>query len=114
MHISEFISSAQEELHRLDYIKEVEIKSEVFTTRITSQVNEKLSIKIFYDEKTGTISYALLNQQRRIWGVDYTEMSDWHEHTFEDPESYISIQPKNTHEVIQKLNTILQIILYEN
>ncbi|MCB1191341.1 MAG: hypothetical protein H7A23_05145 [Leptospiraceae bacterium] len=114
MHISEFIKAVQSELSQLNYIQETSIESEVFTARIKVKVKDALSIYIFYNQKTGTLSYALLNQYRRIWGIDCNDPVGWHEHTFENPEGHILIKPKNVYEVIRKLHTILQIIIYDN
>ncbi len=114
MHISEFIKAVQSELSHFDYIQEISVESEVFTTRIKVKIKETLYVHIFYNQKTETLSYALLNQQKRIWGIDSNDLAGWHEHTFEDPEGHISIKPKNVYEVIRKLHTILQIIIYDN
>jgi len=43
-------------------------------------------IDIFYNEQTGTMSYALIRQGQRAFGADNT--GGWHIHPFDDPDRH--------------------------
>jgi hypothetical protein len=45
-------------------------------------------IDTFFNEATGRISFALIKDNRRIFGADNT--GDWHWHPFESPDDHIS------------------------
>jgi hypothetical protein len=40
-------------------------------------------IDVFYNEQTGTTAFALIQQNRRVFGADNT--GGWHVHPFRDP-----------------------------
>lgn len=40
-------------------------------------------VDAFYNEQTGTTAFALIEQERRVFGVDNT--GGWHVHPFSDP-----------------------------
>ena len=43
-------------------------------------------IDVFYNEQTGTVAYALIQQDKRAFGADNT--GSWHVHPFDDPERH--------------------------
>jgi len=46
-------------------------------------------IDIFYNKLSGTVAYALIKEQKRIYGADNTE--GWHFHPFERPSVHIPL-----------------------
>ena len=43
-------------------------------------------IDIFYNEETGTTAFALIEEERRVFGADNT--GGWHIHPFEKPDEH--------------------------
>jgi hypothetical protein len=43
-------------------------------------------VDVFYNERSGTTSYALIREGRRILGADST--GGWHQHPFDDPDRH--------------------------
>jgi len=35
-------------------------------------------LRVYFNETTGTIAFALISGQQRIWGVDYDGRRGWH------------------------------------
>jgi hypothetical protein len=46
-------------------------------------------IDVFYNEQTGTTAFALIQQNRRVFGADNT--GGWHVHPFRDPSLHIAL-----------------------
>lgn len=44
-------------------------------------------VEAFFNEATGTTAYALIHENRRIFGADNTG-GKWHIHPFEEPEGH--------------------------
>lgn len=49
--------------------------------------NNNSFIDVFYNSHTSTIAYTLIENEKRIFGVDNT--GGWHIHPFENPEEHI-------------------------
>jgi len=58
-------------------------------------------LHIYFNERTGTTAFALVEKERRIWGIYYDNLRGWHEHTIENPESHQSIQLADVQETIK-------------
>jgi hypothetical protein len=46
-------------------------------------------IDVFYNEQTGTTAFALIQQNRRVFGADNT--GGWHVHPFRDPSLHVAL-----------------------
>lgn len=51
-------------------------------------------IDVFYNEQTGTIAYALIDQGQRIFGADNT--GGWHQHPFHEPAAHDTLMSSMT------------------
>lgn len=47
-------------------------------------------IDAFYNEQTGTMAFALIQENRSVLGADNT--GEWHMHPFKDPQLHIPIR----------------------
>lgn|SRR5574341_161570 len=54
--------------------------------KIKSVIDDKTHISIFFNADTVKYSFALIKNDRRIFGAD--NVGGWHVHPFEDPESH--------------------------
>ncbi len=41
-------------------------------------------LEFYFNEKTGTMAFALIEEQRRIWGIDRDNIRGWHLHPREN------------------------------
>jgi hypothetical protein len=51
-------------------------------------------VDAFFNSASGTTAFALVQNDRRIFGADNT--GGWHLHSFENPESHVSISQATT------------------
>ena len=43
-------------------------------------VSDTLYLHFYFNAETGTLAFALLQKQQRIWGIDYDNRRGWHLH----------------------------------
>jgi hypothetical protein len=64
-------------------------------------------LRVYFNETTGTIAFALISNQQRIWGVDYDNRRGWHLHPVENPADHVAIEPPSIAEIVLLLNEAL-------
>lgn len=64
-------------------------------------------LRFYFNEVTGTIAFALIENQQRVWGIDYDNRRGWHLHSVEQPADHIPINPLSVSEIIGQLQQTL-------
>jgi len=64
-------------------------------------------LRFYFNQLTGTIAFALIEDQRRIWGIDYDNRRGWHVHPKAHPEDHVAIGPLTVGEIVSRLQTVL-------
>jgi hypothetical protein len=104
--ISQCLILLLENLSRLDFVEKVDIQTEVFILRGRALLKKSRFLQIFYNEQTGTTAFALIEKDRRIWGIDFDNLRGWHLHPAENPETHFAITPKTIEEVINEIKQV--------
>ena len=63
-------------------------------------------LRIYFNEATGTMAFALISNQQRIWGVDFDNRRGWHLHPIESPEKHVAIAPQSISEIVLLLEDV--------
>ena len=106
MDISQFLLLVLRGLSKLDLVKKVDVQTEVFVFKARAILKKNRFLHIYFNELTGTTAFALIEKERRIWGIDYDNMRGWHLHPLENPESHSEITLKTTEEIIALLSQV--------
>ena len=104
MDINQFLISLLDGLSKLDFVEKVDIQTEVFVLKGRAILKTKRLLQIYFNELTGTTAFALIENDRRIWGIDYDNMRGWHLHPQEDPEMHHKINKKTIEEIMKILS----------
>ncbi len=64
-------------------------------------------LRVYYNETTGTIAFALISNQQRIWGIDFDNRRGWHVHPAENPSEHVAIDPLTIAEIVRLLQDVL-------
>lgn len=64
-------------------------------------------LRVYFNETTGTIAFALIGNQQRIWGVDYDNRRGWHLHPVEEPAKHVAVSPLSVSEIVLLLQKVL-------
>ncbi len=65
-------------------------------------------LEFYFNEKTGTMAFALIEGQRRIWGIDRDNIRGWHLHPLENPAEQVEIKTLSVSRIIARLGVVLQ------
>jgi hypothetical protein len=104
--IGQFLIFLLENLSRLDFVEKIDIQTEVFIIKGRVILKKKRFLQIYFNELTGTTAFALIEKNRRIWGIDYDNMRGWHWHPHENPDSHSEITPKSIEQIISLLSQV--------
>lgn len=69
--------------------------------------NEQYFLRFYCNEVTGTLAFALIKQQHRVWGIDFDNRRQWHVHPAENPEKHVPIDPLSVTEIVGRLQDVL-------
>lgn len=72
-----------------------------------AHVREELFLRFYFNEVTGTIAFALIEEQRRIWGIDHDRRRGWHLHPVDNPADHIGIEPLSVSDIVRRLQDVL-------
>jgi len=110
MVLEQFLLSLLHELSYLNFVEKVDIQTEVFILKGRVILKRNRFLKVYFNEQTGTTAFALIANDRRIWGIDADNMRGWHTHPLENPEGHYDIRPKTVKEIIKALKEIWDVI----
>jgi hypothetical protein len=66
-----------------------------------------LFLRFYYNSQTGTLAFALIENEQRIWGIDYDNRRGWHLHPVDDPTAHQAISSMSVGEIIMTLEIVL-------
>lgn len=72
------------------------------------QIARDLFLAVYYNEQKGTTAFALIEQEQRVWGIDYDKAMKWHRHPLRDTEKHEPIAPQTIPEIIVELKQVLE------
>ncbi len=104
MDISQFLLLLLKGLSKLDFVEKVDIQTEVFVLKGRAILKKDRFLQIYFNELTGTTAFALVEKDKRIWGIDYDNMRGWHYHPLENPDNHRSMDKKSIEEIIVMLS----------
>lgn len=107
MDIDQFLGELLHELSGLDFVDRVDFHSETIVVKGRVFLNrERCFLEVYYNAKTGTTAFALIENDKRIWGIDYDRIRGWHEHPLENPAAHEVVITKSISEVIRELQKV--------
>jgi hypothetical protein len=68
---------------------------------------EEFFLRFYFNELTGTVAFALIKNQQRIWGVDYDNRRGWHLHPETSPTEHIALAPLSVADIIAHLQQVV-------
>ena len=65
-------------------------------------------LEFYFNEQTGTIAFALIRDQGKIWGIDRDNIRGWHLHPLENPMGHVGIEKLSVSEIVERLRAVLK------
>lgn len=103
MDINQFLLQLLEELSNLDFVEKVDIQTEVFILKGRVILRKNRFLQVYYNEFTGTVAFSLIENERRVWGVDFDNIRGWHLHPLENSEGHYIIEQRTIKEIVKSL-----------
>lgn len=106
MDVGQFLLLLLKGLSELEFVEKVDIDTEVFVLKCRAILKENRFLQVYFNELTGTTSFALIEKDKRIWGVDCDNMRGWHLHPLDNPETHENTEKKTIDEITKLLSEI--------
>lgn len=103
MDVETFLSSLLEALGDCPFVRSVDLETEAIVVKGRVQLERDRFLQVYFNERTGTTAFALIEEDQRIWGTDYDDPRGWHVHPVDQPDQHQSIEPKTVGEIVTAL-----------
>ncbi|MDY6863908.1 MAG: hypothetical protein SV062_13095 [Thermodesulfobacteriota bacterium] len=110
MDINQFLLSLLHALSALDFVKHVDFQTEVFILKGSVLLKKERILHVYFNEITKTTAFALIEEDKRIWGVDFDNIRGWHLHPVENPESHQTVNSMTIEEIIKTLAKVWSLL----
>lgn len=70
-------------------------------------VTDSLFLRFYFNAVTGTMAFALIQQQERIWGIDYDNRRGWHLHALGITQRHQPIAAQSIGDIMHLLGATL-------
>lgn len=111
MEIDQFRTQLISALSSLDYIESInisEVKESKFIGTVRVRRSYVLSIRFKLFQGILTLSFTLIFENKRIWGLDKDNRAGWHIHPLHDVTNHEPIEPKKVHEIVMEFDRIVR------
>ena len=110
MDIDQFLLSLLHELTHLEFVEGVDFQTEVFIIKGRAILKNNRFLQVYFNELTGTIAFALIEKDKRIWGIDFDNIRGWHLHPLGNLERHHDINSMTIGEIIKALSSVWLLI----
>jgi len=74
-------------------------------------VDDALYLHFYFNERTGTTAFALIQSDERAWGIDYDNRRGWHLHPVGAAQRHEPSDPKTIGEIMGLVAVALEAIV---
>lgn len=71
-------------------------------------VRDDLFVRFYFNQRTQTIAFALIEGEERVWGIDRDNRRGWHLHPADNPANHIAIEPLSVSDIVARLRDVLE------
>jgi hypothetical protein len=107
MDVKQFSKVLLRSLADIEAFESVSLQVEGPTVNGRGYLDERSFVRFYFNEVTGTLAFALIEEQRRTWGIDFDNRRGWHLHPLSDVTRHISIPPLSVLDVVAQLRDAL-------
>ena len=108
MDVRSFASELLRALATVETIERVVLQSEGPVVKGRAYVTAEMFLEFYFNEKTGTVAFALIRDRGRVWGIDRDNTRGWHLHPLENPVEHVGIEKLTVSEIVERLSAVLK------
>lgn len=103
----EFLAEVEAALHRqaIPYRPETLMLS-AKSLKVNFHLGERLFLAVRYNARNGRIDFALIHNEKRIYGCD--NLKSWHYHPYENPALHIPCEQPAIEGLIQEIRSLIE------
>lgn len=106
MDVATFLSALLEALAGRPFVRSVDLHTEAVIVKGRVLLEDDRFLQVYFNERTGTTAFALIEDDQRIWGVDYDNLRGWHVHPVAHPDQHEDVESMTPHDVVQALENV--------
>lgn len=110
MDLNQFLLSLLHSLSTLDFVEKIDLHTEVFILKGRVILRKNRFLQVYFNEETGTIAFALIEEGKRLWGIDFDNTKGWHLHPVGNPEGHHNISFMTVEDIMKALEEAWQIL----
>ena len=110
MEITTIVGQIYKCFGKLAFVREFDLNIEYPIVSGRIHLLENCFVQVYFNEHTATLSFALIRNNKRIWGLDHDNDTGWHVHTLENPDEHNTINQKSINEIAKELEIIWTLI----
>ena len=103
MDVDGFQTSLLEALSGCPFVESVDLQTEAVIVKGRVVLDDERFLQVYFNERTGTTAFALIEDEQRIWGADYDSLRGWHVHPVDRPDDHSNVEPMTPYEIVDAL-----------
>lgn len=107
MDVATFVHDLLRHASALDCFERVGLQVEGPIAHGHGYISNDAFLRFYFNEKTATIAFALIQQGERVWGVDRDNARGWHLHPVDAPTSHVAIEAQTVGSILDLLKSVL-------
>ena len=107
MDVSSFVTDLLAALASIEAIDQVALETEGPIVKGRAYLSGKMFLAFYYNQATATQAFALVKDEKRLWGIDYDNFRGWHLHPMHNPDQHVVIESLPVSAIIQQLKQLL-------
>ncbi len=108
MDVTAFVQEFLDALAKIKDIQSVSANTEGPIVNGRARIDDEKFLSFYYNQVTGTQAFALIDGDKRIWGIDYDNQRGWHVHPIEAPQKHKTIETPTVTQIIEAFGIILE------
>ena len=109
MKLEEFKERLEDRCRKLNLPKAKATRQGFSFIKVEIKIRSGVSIEIYFNEETQSLTSALVVQDKRIFGIDgYPKSGLWHVHPFGKVDEHLGISPMQIEEILGEYAKVLQ------
>lgn len=109
MKISELRKQLQKISYNLSLPKPEVIKEGITFIKIRFRIKPEATIELYFNEKTQTLTSALLVKDKRIFGINgYPKSGGWHIHPLDKVDEHREVMPMKLKKILEEYTKVLK------
>ena len=111
MDVNTFAVELTSALVNCEFVDKIALQTEATIVRGRMFLHQDMFLELYFNEATGTIAFALIKDQKRIWGIDNDTIRGWHQHPIEAPETHVELKPMSVLEIVNEFEKTITAII---